>query len=353
MRIAIVNDLKIATEALKSVILAGEHTIAWTATDGMEAVEKTRVDIPDLILMDLVMPRMDGAEATRLIRKQTQVPILVVTASVSANFDLATKAMSNGALDVVLLPTIRSNPRQDGQTLLNRLKNAEAIYRPGERRPSGIISILPTPAKPATPVPFNTGLSRETPKALPFLVVIGGSTGGPAAFETILKGLGTESPAAFIFLQHIGEEFCDSFVQWLVRPGVLPIAVARPGDRPVGGKVLFSHSHRHLIMKPGGVLDYSEEPKQNPYLPSVDVFMSSCALNWPDKGLAGVLTGIGRDGAKGLFSLKNSGWNTFAQDEATSVVYGMPKACAELGAAKNIVPISAVASFLKTQIPLR
>ena len=125
MRVAIVNDLRIATEALRSVLVAGGHQVAWTALDGKESVLKAKTDPPELILMDLVMPIMDGAEATRQIRITAKIPILVVTSSVAANFDLATKAMSYGALDVVLLPTIKDDPANDGSSLLKRLKNIQ------------------------------------------------------------------------------------------------------------------------------------------------------------------------------------------------------------------------------------
>ncbi len=339
MRVAIVNDLRIATEALKSVLLAGGHQVHWTAIDGLEGVEKARTHPPDLILMDLMMPRMDGAEATRMIRKSAPIPILVVTSSVATHFELATRAMSHGAIDVVLLPTIKGDPGKDGLALLNRLKNVELMFRPPDR-PSTVMILpkfqdLPPPPTKAESFP---------------LVIIGGSTGGPAAFEQILNGLGPSSRAAFVFLQHIGAEFCESFAQWLQRPGCLPLSIAKRGDRPLPGKVLLANSHEHLIMKPNGSLDYSAEPARIPFLPSLDVFMRSCALNWPGKGLAGVLTGIGRDGAKGLLSLKNSGWTTFAQNEATSVVYGMPKACADLGASEHILPIGEVARFVQRHL---
>ncbi len=338
MRVAIVNDLRIATEVLRSVLKAGGHQVAWTAVDGKESVLKAKGDPPELILMDLVMPIMDGAEATRQIRLAAKIPILVVTSSVAANFDLATKAMSHGALDVVLLPTIKDDPAKEGSSLLNRLKNIQNINIQAEKISSAMM--------PRFPIPDKGTLTQNPIK----LVVIGGSTGGPAAFEKIILGLGAKSDAAFIFLQHIGGEFCESFAKWLGRPGHLPLAIANPGDKPTPGKILLANSNRHLIMKRDGSLDYTLEPIDIPFLPSVDVFMESCALNWKGRGIAGILTGIGRDGAKGLLALQQKSWTTFAQDEATSVVYGMPKAAADLGAAKYILSIGHVPDFIKRQL---
>lgn len=334
MRIAIVNDLRIATEALRRVIEAGGHQLAWTALDGVESVDKFRNDKPDLILMDLVMPRMDGAEATRQIHEISQVPILVVTASVASNFNLATKAMGYGAFDVVLLPEIKGNPIKDGATLLGRLKNIEEIAKARDRGSTVRIAKLEPPA-PAKAIDLP-------------LVVIGASTGGPAALEKIITALPRDFPAAIMVIQHIGADFCESFARWLNRPDGLPVVLAKEGGRPMPGQVLVSMSHAHLVMSRGGILGYSVEPKDNPFVPSIDVFMESCALNWTGgRGIAGVLTGIGRDGAKGLLALRNSGWMTFAQDAATSVVFGMPKVAAELGGAQAIMPIGDVAPFLK------
>ena len=347
MRVAIVNDLRIATEALRSVLVAGGHQVAWTALDGKESVVRAKTDPPELILMDLVMPIMDGAEATRQIRITAKIPILVVTSSVAANFDLATKAMSHGALDVVLLPTIKDDPAKDGSSLLKRLKNIQNINIHTEKISSAMMQKLPyPPTQPYPPYPSMGALSQNEIK----LVVIGGSTGGPAAFEKIVLGLGSKSDAAFIFLQHIGGEFCESFAKWLGRPGYLPLSIAQPGEKPTPGKILLANSDRHLIMKRDGSLDYSIEPTEIPFLPSVDVFMESLALNWKGVGIAGILTGIGRDGAKGLLALHQKGWTTFAQDEATSVVHGMPKAAADLGAAKYILPIDQVTDFLQRQL---
>lgn len=334
MRIAIVNDLRIATEALKRVIEAGGHQLAWTAIDGVEGVDKYRNDKPDLILMDLVMPRMDGAEATKQINQIRQVPILVVTSSVAANFNLATKAMGFGAIDVVLLPEIRGNPIKDGATLLARLKNIEEI---GKGRDRGSSVLLP---KVESPVPSKW---MKQP-----LIVIGSSTGGPAALEKVITGLPKDFPAAIMVIQHIGGEFCESFARWLNRPEGLPVSLAKEGSRPVIGQVLVAMSQSHLVMRRDGTLGYSLEPIDNPFVPSIDVFMESCALNWTGgKGIAGILTGIGRDGARGLLALRKMGWVTFAQDAATSVVYGMPKVAAELGGAQSILPIGEIEKFLK------
>jgi len=182
------------------------------------------------------------------------------------------------------------------------------------------------------------------------LVALGTSTGGPLALSTILSELPADFPAPVLIVQHIGAEHASCLTAWLQARARLPVRTAVAGDRPQPGTVYLSASTHHLIMTSEGCLAYTSEPADYPYRPSVDVLFHSLAKCGTARGIAVLLTGIGRDGAQGLLALKQAGWRTVAQDEATSVVYGMPRAAAELGAAGRVLPLEAIGSYLREQV---
>jgi chemotaxis response regulator CheB len=178
------------------------------------------------------------------------------------------------------------------------------------------------------------------------LVAIGASAGGPTAIAQVLKQLPKTFPAAIVIIQHVDEHFASGMAQWLSRESALPVRVAEEGMRPAKGAVLLARTNDHLTFKAPDRIGYTVEPKEQPYRPSVDVFFESTARFWSGDAVGVLLTGMGRDGAKGLNALRKKGYHTIAQDETTSAVYGMPKAAATLGAAVDILPLDAIAPRL-------
>lgn len=326
MRIALVNDLPIAIEALRRA-LAGtpQHTIAWVAYNGAEAVEKCRQDTPDLVLMDLIMPVMDGVEATRRIMKSTPCAILVVTVTVHGNASKVFDAMGYGALDAVDTPVLRADGHpEDSRKFLEKIAIIERLLGAGRKASAD----WEHQAASAAPPP---------------LVAVGASTGGPRALATMLAHVPRPFAAAMVVIQHVAAQFSAGLAEWLGIQTGLEVRVAQDGDRAAPNVVLLAGTDDHLVMASGGRLVYTPEPRACPYRPSVDAFFKSTAVNWPVKSLGVLLTGMGSDGAQGLLALREAGWRTIAQDEATSVVYGMPKAAAESGAAAEILPIEEIA----------
>ena len=322
MRIAIVNDVRAASEALRRVVerLPG-HQVAWLAADGAEAIAHARRDRPDLILMDLLMPNVDGAEATRQIMATSPCAILVVTATVSGNISLVYEAMGHGALDAVDTPTLGPAGDLAGTTPL-----VEKI---------GLIAKLvaaPAPAPRPPPAASGSGPLR--------LLVVGASTGGPKALCELLLPLPRDWNAAVVVVQHVDVAFAPGLAAWLGDRTGRPVRVAEHGRRPQAGDVLLAGTNDHLVMTAGGLLEYRAEPRDVFFRPSVDVFFESVAAHGPRSGVAVVLTGMGRDGARGLAALRQRGWHTIAQDEATSVVWSMPRAAIEAGAACEVLPVS-------------
>lgn len=330
MKIGIVNDLALAVEALRRALAKRpEHTIVWTAANGAEAVARCAQTLPDLVLMDLLMPGMDGVEATRQIMAQTPCAVLVVTAGVGSNASLVFEAMSHGALDAVDMPALGVHGDFDGAARL--LAKIELIGRLlGDRA-------IRTTREPASRL-------RPTTQRL---LAIGASAGGPAAVAQLLGGLPAEFPAAIVVIQHIDEKFAQSMADWLGRDSHCPVRLAKPGDCPMTGAVLLAGTNEHLVLNADGHLDYTCEPVEQSYRPSVDVFFDSVNRAWPGQAVGVLLTGMGRDGAAGLKAMRLKGHHTIAQDQASSAVYGMPKAAAELGAAVDILPLERIASRLQ------
>jgi two-component system response regulator WspF len=298
--------------------------------DGLEAVEATRRDRPDLILMDLNMPVMDGIEATRRIMAETPCPILLVTASVDANVSGVYDAMGYGALDAVDIPVVGANGAASAQggALLARMA---AVARLASDMPQ-------TARKPRPPAPRNASAQ--------LLVAIGASAGGPAAVATLLTGLPRGFSAAIVLVQHLDAQFVPGFASWLEQQSGIAARPAREGDRPVPGSVLIAASGDHLVFTSANELGYQAEPRDYAYRPSVDAFFESVARQWRGNAVGVLLTGMGRDGARGLKLLRDKHHLTIAQDQATSAVYGMPKAAAAIDAASEILPLTAIAPRL-------
>ena len=172
----------------------------------------------------------------------------------------------------------------------------------------------------------------------------GASTGGPTAVARLLSGLPAAFAGAVLVVQHLDGSFSNNFAQWLSRQTPLPVALAEQGDRLKPGRVYLARGGAHLVVTPVRTLAYSLEPSATPYKPSVDALFESLADSPVQPGVAVLLTGMGSDGARGLLALKDAGWFTIAQDQATSAVYGRPTAARDLGAADLILPLDGIAA---------
>ena len=321
MRIAIVNDMRAACEALRRVVSSlPDHSVAWTACDGVEAIAMARRDRPDLILMDLVMPHVDGVQATRQIMAGSPCAILVVTATVSGNISLVYDAMGYGALDAVDTPVLGPAGEVTGAAAL-----IEKI--------SIVAKIVGASAEPRRTHRADAGVP-------PRLLVVGASTGGPKALADVLLPLPHDWNVAIVVVQHVDVTFAQGLATWLGDRTAKPVRVAEHGDRPTAGTVLLAGTNDHMVLTKDHALEYRVEPREVFFRPSVDVFFESVADCWSRPGAALLLTGMGRDGARGMLRLRSRGWHTIAQDEATSVVWSMPKAAIDAGAACQVLPVA-------------
>lgn len=338
IKVAIANDTLIALEALRRVIATDPaYELIWSANDGAQAVLLCAQQPPDLVLMDLLMPGVDGVEATRQIMARSPCAILLVTASVRSNTSKIFEAMGHGALDVVKTPSLGTHMTSASsvaaaQALLAKMATVTAFIGKSVRRRG---------------ISRRSSFSPSPSQALPSLIVIGASTGGPKALAHVLGGLPADSNVAVVIVQHIDCQFSAGLATWLNEHTALSVSVAKPGDRIVPGRALLAGTDEHLVMKRDRTLAYTVvEGNNTPYHPSVDIFFNSVSQHWPQPGQAVLLTGMGRDGAAGLAKLRAASWHTIAESEASCVVYGMPRAAVELDAADQILAADKIATAL-------
>jgi two-component system response regulator WspF len=321
MRIAIVDDTLMSVIALRRIIENDEqHSVAWVASNGAEAVKACSEDTPDIILMDIIMPVMDGVEATKKIMQSSPCAILLVTSNVNSNATKVFEAMGAGALDVINTPILDdSTDEQTDHHLLNKIATIGKLISLSNKKSKAKISNI-----------------NKNNKSIP-LITIGSSTGGPTALVDILCNIPENFPACFIIVQHVDQQFIEGFVRWLNEKIHMPVNLAKSGDTIKAGTVLVSNSKNHLILSENKILNYTSHPKDYPYIPSVDVFFDSVSRCWEGAAMGVLLTGMGRDGAKGLLEMKNKGFTTIAQEKSTCAVYGMPKAAVDINAANLIL----------------
>jgi two-component system response regulator WspF len=329
MRIGLVNDLPLAMEALRrSVAKVPGASVAWCAFDGAEAVRMCAKDRPDLVLMDLIMPVMDGVEATRRIMQESPCPILVVTATVTGNAARVYEALGAGALDAIDTPNLAA---ADGVDRLCR--RIELVARLANTGPS---------RRADSPAPASPSRGQEVPTP----ALIGASTGGPQALREVLIAWPRPLPFAAVIVQHLDATFVPGLAEWLARETHLQVRIAVPGELPEPGTVWIAGGDEHLTLDRR--CRFMRRPAQPGDLhhPSVDALFQSAAASGLVPGIAALLTGMGADGADGLAALRRAGWKTLAQDKATSVVWGMPGAAIQLDAASRVIPIQQVGAAI-------
>jgi len=333
MKVAIINNKQLARkELIQIVTMNGEHELAWSTSSGISAIKFCKSVRPDLILMDPLVRDIDGITVIRQIMAESPCAILIVTGSIDSQSEVVFDAMGAGAIDAVNTPILDSSEHDQAVETL--------------RRKMALISILAADIQ-ALPVKHIKGeLDPKHSPAEKNLVVIGCSSGGPEALAAVLGQLPENYQSPIVVVQHVDAAFAPGLAKWLNVKSALPVELAKEGDFPTHGKVYLAATNNHMQVSSQGRLVYSREPSDTSYRPSVDVFFKSVAENWRHSVTAILLTGMGKDGAKGLLELRRKGAYTIAQDKSTSAVYGMPKAALELDAAVDILPINKIATAL-------
>ncbi len=328
IRVLLADDSSVVREILRSVLESDpEIQVIGEARNGREAVDMA-VDLkPDILLMDVAMPVMDGIAATSEIMARAAVSILVVSAGVHEDTNTAFRAIQAGAIDVVQKPvgTLSHDYRGEGLDLIRRVKLVARVppIRRG-RRSSEVI--------------------EPTPRAVGRLVVLGASTGGPPALATILGAFPEDFPAPILAVQHISKGFLGGFVEWLDSAVPPKIVIAERGEVPRPGTVHFAPEDRHLEIGRDGRLVLTSDPPRDGHRPSATTLFESAAKVLGSRCVGVLLTGMGRDGATGLKAMRDAGATTICQDEESCVVFGMPAVAIGLGAASVVTPVEQVAA---------
>lgn len=315
MRILLVDDSALARGIVGQVLEEAGFTVVGQASTGLKGVEMTRELRPDLVIMDVHMPVMDGLAATRRIMVEAPTPILIFTTEVETKVGF--EAVAAGALEVMLKPQI--SDLNDPGFLEVFVQKIRQLGRPGGASP------------------LSTG-TKKAPGHRPGdfrMVVMGASTGGPLAVRTILEGLPAGYPLPIVVVQHLEQGFEQSYVEWLQERSALVVRLA--GAEPPGaGVVVVGRPGRHLKFE-GSTLGLDDGPAVLNQKPAVDVLFASAARAWGQGTLGVLLTGMGSDGADGCVAIRRAGGLTLVQNQQTSAIWGMPRVATERGGASEIL----------------
>lgn len=340
INVLVVEDSPVVREFLVQILSSDpDITVVATACDGEEALDAVRRHRPDVITMDIHMPKMNGLEATRLIMQMIPTPIVIVSGSESIHEAVTTfDAMEAGALAVLDRPSGIGHPhyhvtaRDMVQTV--KLMSEVKVVRRWPRMQN------PQPASR----PVSMGLLRQSAQTR--LVVMGASTGGPPAIEAILAALPKNFPAPILIVQHMSAGFMGGFVQWLNTSSSLPVHIATHGELPLPGHVYIApDDYQMKVQREGKIVLTKDEPEYG-LRPSISYLFRAVAEVYGCSAVAGLLTGMGRDGAKELLLLREKGAVTFAQDKESSIIHGMPGEAIKLDAAMLVLPLDKIAASL-------
>ncbi|MGD8623797.1 MAG: chemotaxis response regulator protein-glutamate methylesterase [Anaerolineae bacterium] len=305
------------------------------AIDGLDALDKIVELEPDVVILDVEMPRMDGLTALERIMAECPTPVIMLSAYTQRGARTTVQALIRGAVDFVPKPSSNFTITEVIDELVEKVQVA-ADTSPTQA------PTLPEPEKetrePASaPRPFGKG---DT------VIVIGASTGGPRALQQVLSSLPADLPAAVTVIQHMPVGFTRSLAQRLNEGSPLTVREASPGDRLERGKVLLAPGNYHLVLGRNGTVKLDQGPPRNHVRPAVDVTMETAAEVYGQATIGVVLTGMGNDGTAGAARIKEAGGTVIAEDDSTSIVYGMPRSVSEAGLADYRLPLPKIAAML-------
>ena len=328
MRIALVSASAKTRALLRRAARIGAHELRGSFLEVESALESLREDPPELLVLEVGAIEGGALHATKRLVDHVGCPLLLLARSDDRSIGEVSRALAAGAVDVVMLPG-DAKAEQAMDAVVAKLRTMRRLTRRGCGSAAG--------TEPG---------AREPLRGPAPLVAIGASTGGPQALAAVLSDLPRPFGGAVIAALHIDRAFGSALASWLGETAGLPCRFARGGERPAVGEVRIAAADEHLVLGADGALDYRAEPSGALHRPSIDVLFGSLAEHAVGRGVAVLLTGMGRDGAQGLKALRARGWLTITQDEASSTVYGMPRAAAQIGAACRVLPLDRIGEAL-------
>lgn len=343
LRVLVVEDSATVRHHLVEVLGEDpEIVVVGAARDGREGIELCQALRPDVLTVDMALPVMSGMSVVEYLMAYYPTPILVVSSSINRGEVYRTfEALAAGAVDVLEKPLGTEAEGEWERKLVAAVKlvaRVKVITHPRAK----LTGLSARPQQPSVNLP--PGRRQWQPR----LVALGASTGGPGAVRAVLRGLPADFPLPILVVIHISRLFANPLVEWLNADSPLPVAQAVQGERlPSRGscRVILAPPERHLVVA-GARLQLTSDPERHSCRPSVDVLFESVAREVGADAVGGLLTGMGRDGAAGLLAMRQAGAMTLAQDEATSVVFGMPREAILLGGAVRVLPLGEIAPTL-------
>lgn len=344
VRVLIVDDSAVVRQTLAKVLGADpEIEVIATAGDPYAAAEKIEEQVPDVITLDVEMPRMDGVTFLRRIMSQHPIPVVICSSLAEAGTQTALEAIESGAVEIVTKPKlgVRQFLEESCTTLCDAVKAAaRARLRPVSPRRT----VEPKLTADAVLAPATSAMSRTTEK----VVMIGASTGGTEALRTLLEALPADTPG-IVIVQHMPELFTRAFAARLDGLCAITVKEAESGDTVLRGRALIAPGNHHLLLQRSGAryfVEIREGPLVCRHRPSVDVLFRSAARYAGPNAVGVILTGMGDDGARGMLEMHQTGATTIAQDEATCIVFGMPKEAIKLNGVDKVMPLETIAGAI-------
>ncbi|NNJ12677.1 chemotaxis-specific protein-glutamate methyltransferase CheB [Chloroflexales bacterium ZM16-3] len=341
IRVLVVDDSPSQLALLVSLLrAAGDFEIVGTAADGRSAVAATDRLRPGVVAMDIHLPVFDGYEATRQIMQRCPTPIVMFSGSAGDAGVRSMEALAAGALAVVQKPGGLNLPaaaaeRAQFLQMLRLMSGVRVVTRHVRRDP------------PSAPTPIIHPVRAGKPEIL----AVAASTGGPAALKTFLEGLGYGFPLPILIVQHIARGFSPALQEWLSSVVPQPLHFARPDERLLPGHAYLAPDDHHLLLAAPGMAGIEPTTSADRYSPSADKLFASVARWYGSHAIGVIMTGMGDDGARGIGAMRAAGAMTLGQDEATCVVFGMPRAAAEAGALVRLLPLGGLAGAVLAAIP--
>jgi two-component system chemotaxis response regulator CheB len=355
--VLVVDDSAIVRQLMSSLLVPAAGIRASTASDPLVAMAKMRRHRPHVILLDLEMPRMDGITFLKQIMATDPIPVVVCSGFAEPGTMLAMRALAAGAVDILPKPRLFASGALEDNGLLDVVRAAAQakVGPPRVSRSTTLPGWMPPHARKRAPDPAASRTGGTASHRLPsdIVVAIGASTGGTEALKEILRAMPYDAPG-IVIVQHMPAGFTAAFAQHLADICKMEVREAVAGDRIVRGRALLARGDRHLRVQRRGfdlVAEVDDSPPVSRHRPSVDVLFRSVAEAVGARAVGVILTGMGADGAEGLLAMKRAGASTIAQDESTSVVFGMPKEAIDRGAVDVVLPLPRIAAGILQRVP--
>ena len=347
VRVLVVDDSALVRQVLTEILSADpEIQVIGSASDPFIAAERMEEEAPDVITLDIEMPRMDGLTFLQKIMSQHPIPVVICSSLAESGTESALKALEYGAVEIVAKPRLGCAQflRESSTTICDAVKSAAKV-RLGKLRVRQAVE--PKLTADAILAPATRAMIETTEK----VIAVGASTGGTEALRAFLEVLPADAPG-IVIVQHMPEMFTRTFANRLNGLCRISVKEAETDDTVLRGRALIAPGNHHMLLKRSGARYYveiKEGPLVSRHRPSVDVLFRSVARYAGRNAVGVIMTGMGDDGAKGLLEMKENGAYTIAQDEATSVVFGMPHEAIKRGAAATVLPLLSIASAVLTQ----